>query len=137
MHTVVLPDGADFAAWRSSARDLLAADVAPDQVQWQVGEEGGLFGSAPAEVDTGARISRSGTVPREFLAMADLVLAHNDPRRHSVLYRILWRLNHGERNLLKIAADDDVAWTSLAGRAVRRDMHKMKAFVRFREVVTA
>lgn len=35
---------------------------------------------------------------------------------------------------MKIVTDDDVAWTSLAAKAVRRDMHKMKAFVRFREV---
>ena len=73
-------------------------------------------------------------VPRDFLALADTVLAHSDPRRHAVLYRMLWRLTHGEPHLLKIATDDDVAWTALAAKAVRRDMHKMKAFVRFREV---
>jgi DNA polymerase len=73
-------------------------------------------------------------VPRRFLAMADTAIAIDDPRRHAVLYRLLWRITHGEHNLLDIASDNDMAWLSMAIKAVNRDMHKMKAFVRFREV---
>ena len=134
MQVVVLNDGADLAAWRSRARALLAAGAPPDQVQWQVGEEGGLFGLSNTASDSAVQTAKTGSVPRDFLSLADTVLAHSDSRRHAVLYRMLWRLTHGERNLLKIATDDDVAWTALAAKAVRRDMHKMKAFVRFREV---
>ena len=133
MRTAVLDNGADFATWRRIARQLLAADIAPDQVQWQVGGAGDLFDAA-APPPTPATHPVVTSVPRAFMSLADTVLAHSDPRRHAVLYRMLWRLAHGERNLLQIATDDDVVWTALAAKAVRRDMHKMKAFVRFREV---
>ncbi len=134
MRTVVLDDGADLASWRSAARALLAAGVPPDQVHWQVGNDDGLFGQAPDQASNVAQTPTSAKVPREFLSVADTVLAHCDPRRHAVLYRLLWRLTHGEPHLLKIITDDDVAWLSLAAKAVRRDMHKMKAFLRFREI---
>lgn len=134
MRSVVLEDGSDFSAWRTSARRLLAAGVAPDQVQWQAGSDGDLFGGRASAPPLSGPVPSTGRVPRNFLSLAETVLAHTDARRHAVLYRMLWRLTHGEPNLLRIATDDDVAWASLAARAVRRDMHKMKAFVRFREV---
>lgn len=134
MRSVRLADGADLAAWRTAARTLLAAGVPPEQVRWQVGQDTDLFGGNEL-VATQATPTASGSrVPREFLDLADTVLAHTDPRRHAVLYRMLWRLAHGERGLLALATDEDVAWATLAARAVSRDMHKMKAFVRFREV---
>jgi len=47
---------------------------------------------------------------------------------------LLWRLTHGERHLLQLAGDEDVARATRYAKAVRRDVHKMKAFVRFRAV---
>ena len=134
MRRVVLDDGADFETWRARARELLAGGAAPDQVQWQVGQDVGLFDGLSLDDHSDVQTPKTGKVPRQFMELASTVLAHNDPRRHAVLYRLLWRLTHGERNLLKIVTDDDVSWTALAAKAVRRDMHKMKAFVRFREV---
>lgn len=134
MRRMVLDDGADFAAWRQAARALLAADVPPEQVQWQAGDEGDLFGAIESPAAPATASQPVASVPRDFMSLADTVLAHSDPRRHAVLYRMLWRITHGERKLLRIATDDDVTWTALAAKAVRRDMHKMKAFVRFREV---
>ncbi|MGN2245607.1 UdgX family uracil-DNA binding protein [Frateuria sp. GZRR35] len=137
MRLVQLADGADLAEWRSRARALLAGGVPPEQVAWQVGGQAGLL---PA--DTGAPAAAmpagvAGSVPREFLVLATRVLAHADARRHAVLYRLLWRLAHGERALLRIVTDDDVAWALRAAKAVSREKHKMKAFVRFREVQEA
>jgi len=132
MYAVTLDDPSDLAEWRAKARALLMADVDPAQVTWQAGAAGGLFGSdegLPAPVRTGMP-----AVPRAFLGLADTVLAHTDPRRHATLYRMLWRLAHGEKALLRIATDDDVAWAHGCIKQVNRDMHKMKAFVRFREV---
>lgn len=135
MQRVVLADGADLAEWRRQARALLAAGVPPEHVQWQLGAqvdllplERGPSAMPPASAGT------AGSVPRAFLVLAALVLAHADPRRHGLLYRLLWRLMHGERALLQIVTDDDVAWALRAAKAVRREKHKMKAFVRFREV---
>jgi DNA polymerase len=59
---------------------------------------------------------------------------HRDPVKWTLLYRVLYRILHGERNLLKIDIDDDVRELRLMEKALRRDMHKMTAFVRFRKV---
>lgn len=151
MRRVTLDDGADLAQWRDAARRLLADHVPPADVLWQGGAQGDLLGDvarpmtdagvvdvattltapAPTAATPGSAAPR---VSREFLALAGLVIAHADPQRHSRLYRLLWRLVHGERALLAMASDPDVAWANDAARAVRREKHKMKAFVRFREV---
>jgi DNA polymerase len=47
---------------------------------------------------------------------------------------VLYRITHGEHDLLKIGVDDDVRQLDLFQKAVHRDIHKMKAFVRFRRV---
>jgi DNA polymerase len=131
MLRVTLDDPSSLPAWRDVARALLMAEVSPDTVAW-AGETDSLFGGSdvlpqPVRRDTPA-------VPRDFLNLANTVLAHRDARRHAVLYRMLWRLTHGEHGLLSIATDDDVSWAHQCVKQVNRDMHKMKAFVRFREV---
>ncbi|MDQ3039812.1 MAG: UdgX family uracil-DNA binding protein [Pseudomonadota bacterium] len=73
-------------------------------------------------------------VPRPFLPLAARVLAHRDPQRHALLYRMLWRMSHGEPQLLTHVTDIDVHRAAELEKSVRRDTHKMKAFVRFREV---
>lgn len=145
MRHVVLADGGDLGEWRRAARALLAARVPPPQVQWACGMQDDLLArlAEPLEPATGnATAGNAGPmpdvrVPREFLALAELVLAHADPHRHALLYRLLWRLVRGERGLLGIVTDPDVAWARAAASAVRRERHKMKAFVRFREMVDA
>lgn len=131
MLSVVLDDPSDFEAWRAKARELLLAGVEPSKIDWQ-GANGSLFGD-DAAIPPPRRTSAP-AVPRDFLTLANVVLAHRDARRHATLYRMLWRLAHGEKGLLDIATDDDVAWANACAKQVRRDMHKMKAFVRFREV---
>src|SRR3954447_24703675 len=116
----------DFSSWRAVARMLLANNVAPDQVLWSPG----LF-QEPTEESAG---STRAIVPKDFLALAESVALHRDDRRWPLLYRVLYRITHGERNLLKIDVDDDVRELNLMAKAVARDMHKMKAFVRFRRV---
>ncbi len=116
----------DFASWRSAARNLLAADVPPGDVAWTPG----LF-DQPLEVPSAKPAS---TVPKDFLALARTVAMHREDRRWDLLYRVLYRITRGERNLLKIDIDEDVRELNLMAKAVARDMHKMKAFVRFRRV---
>ena len=120
----------DVPSWREAARRLLRDDVPPDQVCWS-GSSTSLFeGSNPIS----SRTPASATVPKEFLELADIVGLHRDERRWTLLYRVLYRLTHGERQLLKVDIDDDVRELRLMEKAVRRDMHKMTAFVRFRKV---
>jgi len=116
----------DFEEFRTVGRQLLNANVTPDQVDWS----GGLFSDAvlPDAPQTPL------TVPPDFLEVARTISLHRDPNRWALLYHILYRLTHGERNLLKIDIDDDVRQLRVFEKAVSRDMHKMKAFVRFRRV---
>ena len=72
-------------------------------------------------------------VPREFVERAETVFCHSDPERFAFLYRLLWRLR-SEPNLLKIASDPDIRRFEAMEKAVRRDIHKMRAFVRFRKI---
>ena len=74
------------------------------------------------------------TAPRRFFDIARLAACHVDPDRYDLLYRLAWRLTHGEPRLLEDRADPDVARLHALEAAVRRDAHKTKAFVRFRRV---
>ncbi|RYZ86712.1 MAG: DUF4130 domain-containing protein, partial [Proteobacteria bacterium] len=71
----------------------------------------------------------------EFLNLAEAVAYARDEDRWDLLYRILYRLQFENPNLLKIAVDADVQQAQLLQKSVRRDIHKMHAFVRFKEVI--
>ncbi len=73
-------------------------------------------------------------VPKIFMEMARKVACHRDPQRWAKLYRVLWRLTHGEPKLLAIIVDPDVYELLRMEKAIRHDVHKMRAFVRFRAV---
>ena len=118
----------DFASWRTIARQLLEAGVSPAELHWS-GSTASLFEDGQIPPPTNKL-----TVPKEFLELAKIVALHCDESRWPLLYRALYRLTHGERHLLKVDVDDDVRALYLMEKAVRRDMHKMTAFVRFRRV---
>jgi probable DNA metabolism protein len=117
----------DFAAWRDQARSLLLQGVPPEAASWG-GDD--LFGNAPT---VEAPATSTITAPRAFIDLAQDAALHSDPTRFALLYRLLWRLQR-ERGLVEIACDEDVAALHARARAVRRDKHKMTAFVRFREI---
>jgi probable DNA metabolism protein len=73
-------------------------------------------------------------VPRAFLETAEAAACHADGERWALLYRVLWRLTHGEPKLMEVAVDGDVHRLLRMAKAVGREVHKMHAFVRFREV---
>ncbi len=121
-------------AWRGAAREALLRGVLPEQLDWITGSEASLL-DAPAvqqaPLPDGATVPN---VPRDFVELAATCLCHRDPQRLPLLYRLLWRIAHGERTVLSNPADADVLRLMALAQAVRRDTHKMKAFVRFREV---
>jgi probable DNA metabolism protein len=131
---VLLPGPADFPAWRAAARRLLGGGVPPERVEWSVaGEAPGLFAAAPAAEEEGLPVR----VPRRFLGLAELALRHRAPARFALLYRLLWRLARDRSGLPAMAADPDLLRAEAMARAVRRDAHRMHAFLRFRRVETA
>lgn len=119
----------DFAEWRNAARGLLAGGVAPEDVSWRGSEEGAsLFGDEIATAPAGQL-----SLPRELVEMADRVICHRDAQVPARLYRIVWRALH-DRHLLARTTDAEVDWLRKADKAIRRDVHKMHAFVRFRRL---
>jgi uracil-DNA glycosylase len=133
MREVVIEERWD--AWRVQARALLREGVPPADVAWRgAGDAQPLLAGlatddAPAAID-GAQHR----VPREFVTMGERAACVRDPERWALLYRVLWRLTHGEPRLLDVVVDRDVARLVSMDRAVRRDVHKLHAFVRFRAV---
>ena len=129
-------DGAiDFAGFRSQARRLLAADVPPDAVQWCTDEDlDDLFAQEPAELPVAiGQPSAPLAVPSSFLSLCEQVVLHREPQRFALLYRLLWRLAR-EPALRDDPLDSDLLRARAMAHAVSRDIHKMRAFVRFRQV---
>lgn len=123
----------DFDAWRTSARALLSQEIPPDQVVWSDSQSDGAMLPIFDSLGETQRFQIK-RVPKPFLDSARYVACHREPSRWSLLYRLLWRLTHGEPNLLEIMVDEDVHAFLAMEKSVRRDRHKMTAFVRFREV---
>jgi len=94
-----------FEGWQTAARDLLQAGVAPSEVRWRE-IAAGVQPSLPAK--TAASSSQAARVPREFLDLARQAASASDAARWQVLYDVLWRLTHGDRDLLKDTRDPSV-----------------------------
>lgn len=73
-------------------------------------------------------------VPAQFIDMAKTASCHARDDRFAILYRILWRIVHENKHLLKLKTDDDVLLLNAMIKAVRRDAYKITAFLRFREI---
>ncbi len=128
-HNVVLSGQTDFGGWRDAARRLIQAGVGPQNVVWSLEHVPDLFGAGEPLPDAAGTFA----VPRRFVDLAADVVLHSDRERFALLYRILWRLRD-EPSLLDMAMDRDVARANDMAKNVRRDIHKMHAFVRFRAV---
>ena len=133
-HVVHLPAADDFDFWRDCARALIQARVPPDRISWiEPGGSGDLF----AQGDHGVPAPTSGAPPvranRRFVNLARNAALHSDPERFALLYRLLWRLQ-ANPGMMEDKADDDVRKVEELDKNVRRDSHKMHAFVRFRLV---
>ena len=132
MFRVHLASPVDFAGWRRAARSLALARTPPEKVVWTVqGEDEELFaGAPPVYADIGAFC-----VSRRFLQLAETSICHKDPERFSLLYSLLLGTLE-ERRLLDVVIDPLVARVGQMAKGIRRDIHKMHAFVRFRAVAT-
>jgi probable DNA metabolism protein len=139
---IALAHETDFAGFRDAARDLVWRRVPPERIAWQVDSgDPDLFaqGSSQtgkprvAETVDGDLQAPIPTVPRAFVDCAAKAALHRDRDRFALLYRLLYRLQD-EPRLMALASDPDVARLTALAKAVRRDIHKMHAFVRFRAI---
>ena len=132
MTTITLASPDDFDGFRAAVRKLVASGIAPATVTWQVaGTAGDLLGGD--ELPTGDVELR---VPKAFPDLARRVVCHSDPERFALLHTVLVRMQD-QPKLLDDSADALVRRLDLLAKAVGRDVHKMRAFVRFREVPDA
>ncbi|MEM6393400.1 MAG: UdgX family uracil-DNA binding protein [Planctomycetota bacterium] len=127
-----------FDDWRTQARALLAQGISPDDIQFHdtaLEPTDSLFAASdPLPYQASPTTTRTPPIPKRFIQLATTVAHHRDPRKWHLLYRLAYRLTHGEPRLLSIATDPDTAELLRMDHSVRRDAHKMHAFVRFHEV---
>ena len=125
----------DFEGWRDAARRMVRADVPPDRVVWEspADQRADLFAHGDRRLPSPPADAPQPRVSRDFLQLAQSVILHSESTRFSLLYRTLWRLQSRPR-LMEDKADPDVRAMEDLARQVRRDIHKMRAFVRFRLV---
>jgi DNA polymerase len=126
LRTIVLKPGADLAGFRRAVRLLAAAGAAPPDVVWTAADEPSLLGDALAGDAPPVAL------PRAAADLIEDVVCHRDPERYALLYTLVWRLLNGERALLAMPHDPLVHRIAMMRKAIRRDLHKMHAFLRFR-----
>jgi DNA polymerase len=125
----------DLAGFRAESRELLAQQILPEAVHWLPGQPAGaeLYADPqPANASRPRSVARAATaiVPASFLRLCESVVLHRDAERFSLLYRLLWRLVH-EPLLRNDPIDPDMMRAQHMAHAVRRDIHKMKSYLRF------
>ena len=131
-YVVQLPEPDDFDFWRERARALVQCDVPPDRIAWiEPGGSGDLFAHGERRAPVPDDPNRPVRANKRFVQLARNAARHSDPDRFALLYRLLWRLQSNGK-LLEDRTDDDVRRLEELDKAVRRDSHKMHAFVRFR-----
>ncbi|HEX8372447.1 MAG TPA: DUF4130 domain-containing protein, partial [Chthoniobacterales bacterium] len=127
----ILPD---FPSWQKQARAALNSHWSPSEIIWAEWGSGQPELEIFEEPDAAPTTPSPFRVPKAFLSLAQTVACHRSPQRWALLYRVLWRITHGEPHLLKVLVDPDVHELLAMEKSIRHDIHKMRAFVRFREI---
>lgn len=124
-----------LSGWRSAARPHLALRTPASHLQWEPAD------SAQPGLDLDDNSEGSAApapgllrIPAAFIRLAGSVVLHRQPSRWADLYAVALRLVSGEPHLLDLESDPAVLTLSRMAHQVRRDIHKMHAFVRFRSV---
>jgi len=122
----------DSEGWRNFARRAIAAGISPEKIRWQVAgksQELSLFETEeipPATADQPMKISKA------ILGVINTALIHSDPHRFDTAYRAVWEMQRAPQKGWNPANPLHGQLQDLA-KSVRRDIHKMHAFVRFRK----
>jgi uracil-DNA glycosylase len=128
MYAAPISHDADEAEFRALARRCLTSGLGPQTLTFVDPDQPSLLPPPRPREDIAPF-----TVPRGFTALLTDAICHRAPDRFALLYDALWRITHGERELATRAADPVIAKLADYAHQVRRDIHKMHAFLRFRE----
>ena len=130
----------DFSAWRQMARLALQQRLEPDAIDFAdetVPVADDLFGAVSTkDLLLDVHPGNEAPVPyvsKAFLERAHVAALHREPSRWNLLYRLLWRLQNN-RELMRVEVDTDVSALLRLVQQIKRDEHKMHAFVRFRRI---
>ena len=131
MTPIVVRAPGSWDEFRASARTLAAQQVVPHRVIWSDSDTNQRSLISPDDLTGGGAPLK---LPRSYIEAGEGASLHRSHEKWALLYRLLWRLLHETRSLMEIAGDEDVSRLYVLTKAVKRDMHKMTAFVRFRSV---
>lgn len=118
---------ASLNEWRILARRAISHRIPPSDLNWSDTKD--LF-SVNLPSEDGPYQMR---VSAEFLKLAGSVIWHSEPYRFAFLYAALWRIDQSSHSTLS-PTDSLGRELNLMAKSVGRDIHKMHAFVRFREL---
>ena len=140
MIRIALAAETDIAGWRDAARRLLRAQIAPANVDWQVGRDSLFDHAGDDRSSVGGRANDippprgpQPVISKELLRQIETALLHSDPERFALGYRIVYRAQ-SEPRIFQNPADPDMHRLRGLSKSIRRDIHKMHAFVRFRKI---
>lgn len=137
-YRISLSSEVDLDGWRDHARRLLQAGIAPEQVTWTVEGRGNsgeldLSPSAALPEKSSDQIARAVRISKTLLSLINTALLHSNEDRFDLAYRLLYRAQSVPA-LHRNPADADMLKLNRYAKAIRRDIHKMHAFVRFRKI---
>jgi len=135
MTSIALTSPIDWAGFSRAVRVLGAEGVAPQDVRWGCGESGhaDLF-EAEAPRDAHALPPAPALcLPKAFVEPAREVFLHASGDRFALLHRMAMRLAAEPRSWADPLHADRLQFDRML-REVRREIHKMHAFVRFRRI---
>ncbi|MCI5071623.1 TIGR03915 family putative DNA repair protein [bacterium] len=118
-----------FEHWQKLARSFIFNQISPRDILWNHNGQQSLWANSNL-LEPAQKIS----VSRQFIHLAKTVACHQDNEKWELLYRVLYRIQFEKKHLLHMHHDPDVKKLLLMSKAIARDCHKMKAFVRFKEV---
>ena len=138
MYPITLASEVDRDGWRDHARRLLQAGIAPEQVSWTVEgrrQAGELDLSPAAALPEKAceQTARPVRISKTLLSLINTAVLHSNEDRFDLAYRLLFRAQSVPA-LHRNPADADMQKLNRYAKAIRRDIHKMHAFVRFRKI---
>jgi len=117
-----------FETWRQQARWLLSHQINPDQVTWRMPEDADLFSSDHAVPDQMGPFQAK--VPLALLELLQNAAQYCGEQRWTLLYEVLWRVNHGDRTAM-LAGDKLGSELHRRLKRVSREAHHLHAFLRF------
>ena len=127
----------NFQEWREAARVLLKQRVTPESIEWSDSDvhQNLLAESLPrqqSELAAHPELEVEVRMPSQVLRILEMAACFRAQDRYAFLYKVVWRWAKGQREVLS-AADPDGARLHKMVKTVRREIHKMNAYLRFRE----